>query len=144
MTASTRARTARPGKKTAKTAKTAPAKPAPAPRARRVQTSRGARGALAGSTHVTPAGGNVFADLGFAPEEAENLEVRAQLVDEVRRLVEVRGLTQAQAGVLLGVAQPRVSALMRGKIGLFTIDALVNMLARAGVGVSVSVAAAAA
>lgn len=125
-------RTARARKKTAKAA---PAKPVPVPRA---------RGALAGSTHVTPAGGNVFADLGFAPEEAENLKVRAQLMDEVRRLVEARGLTQAQAGALLGVAQPRVSDLMRGKIGLFTIDALVNMLARSGVAVSVSVAAAAA
>jgi len=47
-------------------------------------------------------------------------------------------LTQVDAAELLGVAQPRVSDLKRGKIGLFTIDALVNMLARAGVTVRVS------
>lgn len=137
MTTSTR--TARPGKRAAKTA---PAKLAP--QARRSQTTADGRGALAESTHVTPAGGNVFADLGFAPEEAENLRVRAQLMDEVRRLIESRGVTQAQAGELLGVAQPRVSDLLRGKIGLFTIDALVNMLAHAGVAVSVSVGSVAA
>lgn len=137
MTTSTRA--ARPAKQTAKPA---PAKPTS--RARRSQTPARGHGALAGSTHVTPAGGNVFADLGFAPDEAENLKVRAHLMDELRRLIDSRGLTQAQAGALLGVAQPRVSDLLRGKIGLFTIDALVNMLAHAGVGVSVSVAPAAA
>lgn len=133
MKTSTRA--ARPTKKAAKPA---PAKPAP--RARRAQTPAGGRGALAGSTYVTPAGGNVFADLGFEPDEAENLKVRAQLMGEVRRLIESRSLTQAQAGALLGVAQPRVSDLLRGKIGLFTIDALVNMLAHAGAHVSVAVA----
>lgn len=145
MTSSTRA--ARATKKTAKTAPPKPAsKPAsrPASRARRAQRAAGSHGALVGATHVTPAGGNVFADLGFAPEEAENLKLRAQLMDEVRRLVAARGLTQAQAGALLGVAQPRVSDLLRGKIGLFTIDALVNMLAHAGAHVSVSVAPAAA
>ena len=132
MTTSTRM--ARPGKRAGTTT---PAKPVP--RARRAQAPANGRAALAGSTHVTPTGGNVFADLGFTSEEAENLKVRAHLMDEVRRLITARGLTQARAGALLGVAQPRVSDLLRGKIGLFTIDALVNMLAHAGVGVSVTV-----
>ena len=135
MTTSTRA-----ARTTKKAAKPAGAKPAARAQA---QTPAGGRGALAGSTYITPAGGNVFADLGFAPDEAENLKVRAQLMDEVRRLIESRGLTQAQAGALLGVAQPRVSDLLRGKIGLFTIDALVNMLAHAGAHISVAVSPAA-
>ena len=93
-------------------------------------------GALAGSAHVTKAGGNVFADLGFPRAEAENLRIRAQLMGELRDTV--TGMTQVAAAALLGVSQPRVSDLLRGKIGLFTIDALVNMLSCAGVQLRVS------
>lgn len=82
-------------------------------------------------SHVTPADGNIFADLGFSPEEAENLKVRAKLMSELRDLI--ADVTQVEAARLLGVTQPRVSDLKRGKIGLFTIDALVNMLAHAGI-----------
>jgi predicted XRE-type DNA-binding protein len=92
--------------------------------------------ALAGSAHVTRAGENVFADLGFPGEEAENLRMRARLMGELRELVS--GSTQAEAAKRLKVSQPRVSDLTRGKIGLFTIDALVNMLAHAGVKLRVS------
>jgi predicted XRE-type DNA-binding protein len=92
--------------------------------------------ALAGSTHVTRAGGNVFADLGFPSEEAENLRMRARFMGELRDLVS--GMTQAEAAKRLRVSQPRVSDLTRGKIGLFTIDALVNMLSHAGVKLRVS------
>jgi predicted XRE-type DNA-binding protein len=88
-------------------------------------------------THVTAAGDNVFRDLGFSPEEAENLKVRAQIMNEIRAVVD--DLTQVDAARLLGVSQPRVSDLKRGKIGLFTIDALVNMLAHAGVTMRFSV-----
>ena len=92
---------------------------------------------LSGSAHVTRADGNVFADLGFQPEEAINLSIRAQLMMELRDVI--AGMTQNQAATLLGVSQPRISHLTRGKIGLFTIDTLVNMLARAGVRTSVLV-----
>ena len=92
--------------------------------------------ALAGSAHVTRAGGNVFADLGFASEAAANLRMRARLMGERRELVS--GSPQAEAAKRLKVSQPRVSDLTRGKIGLFTIDALVNMLAHAGVKLRVS------
>lgn len=95
---------------------------------------------LAGSEHMTPAGGNVFADLGFPPDEAENLKIRAQLMSEVQGIIKERGLTQTEAAVLFGVKQPRISDLVRGKIGLFTIDALINMLAHAGIAVRVQVA----
>jgi predicted XRE-type DNA-binding protein len=89
-----------------------------------------------GIEHITRAGGNVFADLGFSESEAANLKVRAQLMRKLRDVIV--DLTQVDAAELLGVAQPRVSDLKRGKIGLFTIDSLVNMLARAGVTVRVS------
>lgn len=82
-------------------------------------------------SHVTPADGNIFDDLGFSPEEAENLKVRAKLMSELRDLIS--DFTQVEAARFLGVTQPRVSDLKRGKIGLFTIDALVNMLAHAGI-----------
>lgn len=93
--------------------------------------------------HVTPADGNVFADLGFAPEEAENLKVRSSLMIEIIRLVRQRGLKQKQAAELFGVSQPRISDLTRGKIDEFSIDALINMLAHAGMTVDVSIRAAA-
>jgi predicted XRE-type DNA-binding protein len=89
--------------------------------------------------HVTPPGGNVFEDLGFSPEEAENLKIRAVLMDAIEDLIESRGLTQQRAAELLGTTQPRVSDLVRGKINEFTIDSLVRMLAHAGVRVEVQV-----
>ena len=84
-------------------------------------------------TKMTPSSGNVFADLGFDPEEAEHLRVRSDLMIAVRRIIEERSLTQAQAAELFGVTQPRISNLVRGKIDLFSIDTLIDMLARAGV-----------
>ena len=89
--------------------------------------------------HVTPADGNVFADLGFPPEEAENLKVRSSLMNEIIRLVRDRGLKQKQAAELFGVSQPRISELMRGKIDEFSIDSLINMLAHAGMTADVSI-----
>lgn len=80
--------------------------------------------------------GNVFRDLGFPPDEAAHLLIRADLMIELERILKTRGLTQAKAAKLLGVSQPRVSALMRGRIAMFSIDALVDMLARLGVSVT--------
>jgi len=90
---------------------------------------------------VRPSSGNVFLDLGFAPQEAENLKLRADLMIELGRLIETRGLTQAQAAKLLGVTQPRVSDLVRGKISLFSVDTLIGMLGRAGLHVSLAITA---
>jgi len=75
---------------------------------------------------------NVFMDLGFPPLEAQNLRVRADLMIELIRIIRSRKLTQAAAAKRFGVTQPRVSDLMTGKIDRFSIDALVEMLARAG------------
>ncbi|MGH7771827.1 MAG: helix-turn-helix domain-containing protein [Candidatus Binatia bacterium] len=89
---------------------------------------------------VTRSSGNVFKDLGFSAEEAEHLKIRSHLMAHLRKLIESRGLTQAQAADLFKVTQPRISDLVRGKIDIFSIDTLVSMLACAGVRVKVSLA----
>jgi len=71
--------------------------------------------------------------------EAEHLRIRADLMLEVERIIEARGLTQAEAAKLLHVTQPRISDLIRGKLERFSIDTLVEMLSRAGVDVTVKV-----
>jgi predicted XRE-type DNA-binding protein len=83
--------------------------------------------------------GNVFSELGFGEDEAENLKIRADLMIELTRLIEAQGLTQSAAAELLGVTQPRVSDLMRGKIDRFSVDSLIEMLGHAGACVSVVV-----
>jgi predicted XRE-type DNA-binding protein len=85
------------------------------------------------ATKVRRSSGNVFRDLGFPREEAENLKIRSGLMIRLTRVIDARGLTQAQAAELLGVTQPRVSDLVRGKIDRFSIDTLVAMLGQAGV-----------
>ena len=82
--------------------------------------------------------GNVFLDLGFDTEEAENLRVRSELLVELAKLVKTRRLTQQRVAKLLGVTQPRVSDLMRGKIHRFSVDSLIEMLGRAGMRVDIT------
>jgi predicted XRE-type DNA-binding protein len=82
---------------------------------------------------LTRSSGNVFGDLGFSGDEAEYLKVRAELMLNLQKAITSRGLTQARAAKLLGVAQPRVSDVMRGRIDLFSIDTLIDMLARLGI-----------
>jgi predicted XRE-type DNA-binding protein len=82
---------------------------------------------------LTRSSGNVFRDLGFSGDEAEYLKVRAELMLNLQTVITARGLKQAEAAELLGVTQSRVSDLMRGRIDLFSIDTLIDMLARLGV-----------
>lgn len=84
--------------------------------------------------HVTA--GSVFDDLGLDAATAANLKIRASLMRAVEEELDKKDLTQTKAAKLLGVSQPRISDLKRGKIHLFTIDVLVNMLARLGKPVS--------
>jgi predicted XRE-type DNA-binding protein len=84
--------------------------------------------------------GNVFRDLGFAPKEAESLRLRAELMVELTRVIQSRKLTQNSAAKLFGVTQPRISDLVRGKIDLFSIETLVDMLTRAGIRVRLNLA----
>ena len=85
---------------------------------------------------------NVFKDVGFLEEEAECLMIRSRLMLEVDRFVKESGLTQREAAKKLGINQPRLNDLLKGKIQKFSIDALVKMLSRIGVHVDVSVRAA--
>ena len=81
--------------------------------------------------------GNIFADIGFPRGEAENLLMRAELMLQIRRAS--KGLTQAEAARKFGVTQPRINDVLRGKIDKFSLDALVNMLGKAGLRVEVQV-----
>ncbi len=82
---------------------------------------------------LTRSSGNVFRDLGFSPDRAEHLRVRSELLLNLQRVITARRLKQADAATLLGVTQPRVSDLMRGRLDLFSIETLIDMLARLGV-----------
>lgn len=92
---------------------------------------------MAGRVKIEKSSGNVFADLGFSGAVAENLMLRAQLMSEIREMV--RGTTQALAAKRFGITQPRLNDLLRGKIDKFSLDALVNMLAAAGMRVELHV-----
>lgn len=82
---------------------------------------------------------NVFQDLGFKAEEAENLKLRAMLMVELEKHIREKRMTQKRAAERLGVTQPRISDLMRGKIDLFSVDTLITMLTQAGLKVDVKV-----
>jgi predicted XRE-type DNA-binding protein len=91
---------------------------------------------------ITKGSENVFVDCGFPPAEAENLRIRAKMMAALTRYIEQKKITQTRAAKVMGVSQPRISDLMRGKIGLFTIDTLVNMVTAAGLKVDVDITAA--
>lgn len=71
--------------------------------------------------------------------EAENMKLRSELMMALKDHIARAGMSQAQAAKLLGVTQPRVSDLVRGKINLFGLDALVNMASAAGLHVELRV-----
>ena len=82
---------------------------------------------------MTRSTGNVFRDLGFSSDEAEHLRIRSDLLLQLQKVIESKGLKQAEAAKLLEVTQPRVSDLMRGRVDLFSVDTLIDMLARLGI-----------
>ena len=81
---------------------------------------------------ITKGSPNIFRDLGFSRVEAEHLRVRAALMLSLERLIARRRLTQARAAKLLGVSQPRVNDLVRGRFHRFSIDALRSEERRVG------------
>jgi predicted XRE-type DNA-binding protein len=81
---------------------------------------------------ITPSSGNVFIDMGLKPEEAAVLALRADLMGRLRLMVRDNGWTQVQAAEHFGIAQSRVSDLMRGKWEKFSLDMLITLAARAG------------
>lgn len=92
-------------------------------------------------TIITESSGNVFSDLGFPPEEAAILRMRADLMADLRKFVEKKGLTQVEAAKTFGVSQSRVSDLVRGKWEKFSLEMLITLATRAGMRVSVKLAA---
>ena len=94
--------------------------------------------------HVTKAGANVFAELGFTPAEAKQFgaesraqindtkALKAQLMSELSKWIADNHLKQAEAAEILMVSRPRVSDVVNMKVSKFTIDTLVNMLSRVG------------
>jgi predicted XRE-type DNA-binding protein len=91
------------------------------------------------TTRVTPSSGNVFADLGYEyPEEAI---LKGQLVYMIGTIIEDRGLTQIEAARILGVDQPKVSALMNGRMSNFSVERLLRFLAALGEDIEIVVKA---
>lgn len=83
--------------------------------------------------------GNVFADLGFSPEESTLLAMRAELMARLRETIAREGWTQTDAAAHLGIGQSRVSDLVRGKWDKFSLDMLVTLATRAGRKVALAV-----
>jgi len=86
---------------------------------------------------VTQGSGNVFRDLGLP--DAELLQAKADLVHRISVLIEKGGLTQVQAADVLGITQPKVSALLHGRLDGFSMDRLVRFLNSLGQDVRISV-----
>jgi predicted XRE-type DNA-binding protein len=88
---------------------------------------------------ITPSCGNVFLDLGFKPALAENLQIRADLMIELRDYLKRVRLSPPQAAKRLGVRETTVKKLLQGKIAVFPVDKLIKMMVNAGLKVEVKV-----
>jgi predicted XRE-type DNA-binding protein len=86
---------------------------------------------------------NVWDAIEATPAQAENMRLRSTLMMALKDHIVRSGLSQSEAAKLLGVTQPRISDLMRGKIELFGLDTLVNMIGAAGLHVEMRVSSAA-
>jgi predicted XRE-type DNA-binding protein len=87
--------------------------------------------------HAGKSNGNVFAELGLPYPEQELL--KAQLTLQIYRLIKKRGVTQAEAGYVLGIRQPHVSALMRNRSGSFSVERLMDFLTALGQDIEITV-----
>jgi predicted XRE-type DNA-binding protein len=76
--------------------------------------------------------GNVFIDLGYSPDEATILQLRADLMADLRKWIKAKRLTQMKAGEILGISQARVSDLIRGKWDRFSLEMLITLATRTG------------
>ena len=88
---------------------------------------------------ITRGSGNVFRDVGFPSGEAHNLLLRSELMTRIEQFVKRGGLTQKDSARALGVTQPRLNDLLKGRIDKFSLDALVNMLGHAKLRVEIRV-----
>jgi predicted XRE-type DNA-binding protein len=83
-------------------------------------------------TRRTKSSGNVFIDLGFDPAEAKVMALRAEAMIRIEQHLRAQGWTQVEAAKRLGVTQPRVSRLLKGRWQDFSLDMLLTLAARAG------------
>jgi predicted XRE-type DNA-binding protein len=90
---------------------------------------------------ITKSSGNVFIDIGFPPDEAAILSMRADLMCQLEILIRDKEWTQAEAAKVLGISQSRVSNLIRGKWDKFSLDMLITLATRAGKKVELKLAA---
>ncbi len=88
---------------------------------------------------VTAGSGNVFADLGFAEPDEEL--TKAQLASHIRQVIEQRRLTQRAAASLMGIDQPKVSALLNGRLANFSSVRLMRLLTALGQDVEITIKA---
>ena len=88
-------------------------------------------------------GTDVFADLGFSPPESQALHVQSDLMIALIKFIEDKKLTAASAAKLLGLTPPRLADLRKGKLNEFSINQLVELLAKAGLRVDIRVSEAA-
>jgi predicted XRE-type DNA-binding protein len=93
------------------------------------------------SKAVVNSSGNVFIDLGYSPDEAAILQMRADLMTDLRKLIKGKELTQAKAAEIFGVSQSRVSDLMRGKWEKFSLEMLITLATKAGMHITLKRAA---
>jgi predicted XRE-type DNA-binding protein len=93
------------------------------------------------SEAVVDSTGNVFVDLGYSPDEAAVLQMRADLMTDLRKFIKAKKLTQAKAAQSLGISQSRVSDLIRGKWERFSLEMLITLATRAGMHVTLKRAA---
>ncbi|MBI5586637.1 MAG: XRE family transcriptional regulator [Deltaproteobacteria bacterium] len=93
------------------------------------------------SEPITNSSGNVFLDLGYSPDEAAILQMRADLMADIRKFVKAKKLTQAKAAEILGITQSRVSDLTRGKWEKFSLEMLITLATKAGIHVTLKTAA---
>jgi len=90
---------------------------------------------------IVETSGNLFIDLGYSPEEAAILQMRADLMAGLRKFIKAKKLTQARAAEILGVSQSRVSDLNRGKWEKFSLEMLIILATKAGMRVTLKAAA---
>jgi predicted XRE-type DNA-binding protein len=81
---------------------------------------------------IVNSSGNVFIDLGYSSDEAAILQMRADLMADLRKFIKAKRLTQGKAAAILGVSQSRVSDLTRGKWEKFSLEMLITLATRAG------------
>jgi predicted XRE-type DNA-binding protein len=90
---------------------------------------------------ILESSGNVFVDLGYSPDEAAILQMRADLMADLRKFISHKKLTQAAAAKIFGVSQSRVSDLITGKWEKFSLEMLITLVTKAGMHVKLKIAA---